>query len=267
MNASAAVSHALVLRRQGPAQKVNGKKAGQQPQHDARHVEDRFALAHEGWSRSSALGVTPPANTAARALTTLTATTVPLAPWRRRSRRQAVARMVLQLRRHAPAGVSFRHVRRQEGFGQSDPERSEATQVPSHMQRSLQTLYGYWNELRAGRLAPQRLEIEPSRIAGILSETFMLERIDAGTLPIPPCRHAAVRAVRLGAARQELPRRLERRRTASCSRATWRRSASRARSPSQPGGQSATAAIGSSSRPSCCRSSMPATRSAASSAP
>ena len=35
--------------------------------------------------------------------------------------------------------------------------------------------------MRAGRLAPQRLEIEPSRIAGILSETFMLERIDAGT--------------------------------------------------------------------------------------
>ena len=49
------------------------------------------------------------------------------------------------------------------------------------MQQSLQTLQSYWNEVRAGRLAPQRLEIEPSRIAGILSETFMLERIDAGT--------------------------------------------------------------------------------------
>ncbi len=48
------------------------------------------------------------------------------------------------------------------------------------MQSSLQTLYGYWNEVRAGRLAPQRLEIEPSRIAGILSETFMLERTDRG---------------------------------------------------------------------------------------
>jgi hypothetical protein len=47
--------------------------------------------------------------------------------------------------------------------------------------KTLQALYGYWNEVRAGRLAPQRLEIEPSRIAGILSETFMLERIDAGT--------------------------------------------------------------------------------------
>jgi hypothetical protein len=48
-------------------------------------------------------------------------------------------------------------------------------------QRTLQTLYGYWNEVRAGRLAPLRLEIEPSRIAGILSETFMLERFDAAT--------------------------------------------------------------------------------------
>lgn len=48
-------------------------------------------------------------------------------------------------------------------------------------QKTLQTLYRYWNEVRAGRLAPQRLEIEPSSIAGILSETFMLERVDAAT--------------------------------------------------------------------------------------
>jgi hypothetical protein len=48
-------------------------------------------------------------------------------------------------------------------------------------QRTLFTLYSYWNEVRAGRLAPRRLEIEPSRIAGILAETFMLERLDAAT--------------------------------------------------------------------------------------
>lgn len=47
--------------------------------------------------------------------------------------------------------------------------------------RSSQILLAYWNEVRAGRLAPRRLEIEPSRIAGILSETFMLERVDAHT--------------------------------------------------------------------------------------
>jgi len=36
------------------------------------------------------------------------------------------------------------------------------------MRSSLQTLYSYWNEVRRGRIAPQRLEIEPSRIAAIL---------------------------------------------------------------------------------------------------
>jgi hypothetical protein len=48
-------------------------------------------------------------------------------------------------------------------------------------QRTIQTLYAYWNELRAGRVAPRRLEIEPARIGSILPETFMLERIDAST--------------------------------------------------------------------------------------
>ena len=43
-------------------------------------------------------------------------------------------------------------------------------------QRTVQTLYAYWNDLRAGRIAPQRLEVEPARIAAILPETFMLER-------------------------------------------------------------------------------------------
>jgi hypothetical protein len=51
------------------------------------------------------------------------------------------------------------------------------------MQSSLQTLYRYWNEVRAGRLAPQRLDIEPSRIAEILAQTFMLELVDPGTYP------------------------------------------------------------------------------------
>jgi hypothetical protein len=44
--------------------------------------------------------------------------------------------------------------------------------------RTLHSLYAYWNDVRAGRLAPRRLEIEPSRIASILAETFMLERLD-----------------------------------------------------------------------------------------
>jgi hypothetical protein len=37
-------------------------------------------------------------------------------------------------------------------------------------------LYSYWNEVRGARIAPQRLEIEPSRIAQILADTFILER-------------------------------------------------------------------------------------------
>lgn len=45
-------------------------------------------------------------------------------------------------------------------------------------QKTTQLIYGYWNELRRGRLAPTRLEIEPSRIGSILAETFMLERTE-----------------------------------------------------------------------------------------
>jgi hypothetical protein len=41
-----------------------------------------------------------------------------------------------------------------------------------------QQLYGYWNELRAGRLAPRRFEVEPSSIASLLPDTFILERED-----------------------------------------------------------------------------------------
>jgi len=55
------------------------------------------------------------------------------------------------------------------------------TEVHTGMkQRTTQVLYAYWNEVRAGRIAPRRLEIEPSRIAGVLPETFMLERLDTG---------------------------------------------------------------------------------------
>jgi len=45
-------------------------------------------------------------------------------------------------------------------------------------QRTLQILYTYWDGLRAGRIAPLRLEIDPSRIGSILPEIFLLERMD-----------------------------------------------------------------------------------------
>lgn len=47
--------------------------------------------------------------------------------------------------------------------------------------KTTQILYTYWNEVRGNRLAPRRFEIEPSRIAPILSETFILERLDDAT--------------------------------------------------------------------------------------
>lgn len=48
------------------------------------------------------------------------------------------------------------------------------------MQPASKTLYAYWDEVRRGRLAPRRFEIEPGRIAEVLAESFILERADAG---------------------------------------------------------------------------------------
>ena len=42
-------------------------------------------------------------------------------------------------------------------------------------------LYSYWNEVRRGRMAPRRFDIEPARVAGILAETTILEQVDADT--------------------------------------------------------------------------------------
>jgi hypothetical protein len=47
--------------------------------------------------------------------------------------------------------------------------------------KTCQQLYAYWNDIRGGRIAPRRFDIEPSRIAPILPETFMLERTDFET--------------------------------------------------------------------------------------
>lgn len=42
---------------------------------------------------------------------------------------------------------------------------------------SSRTLYDYWNRVRGTRKVPRRLEIEPSRLAAILPEAFILERV------------------------------------------------------------------------------------------
>ena len=44
-----------------------------------------------------------------------------------------------------------------------------------------QSLYAYWNDVRGTRIAPKRFEIEPSCLAAILPDTFILERNDAET--------------------------------------------------------------------------------------
>jgi hypothetical protein len=48
-------------------------------------------------------------------------------------------------------------------------------------QKTNQILFQYWNGVRGERMAPRRFEIEPARIASILPETFILERLDADT--------------------------------------------------------------------------------------
>jgi hypothetical protein len=47
--------------------------------------------------------------------------------------------------------------------------------------RTNTALFNYWDTVRAGRLAPQRFEIEPSRISALLPYTFILEKLDAET--------------------------------------------------------------------------------------
>lgn len=47
--------------------------------------------------------------------------------------------------------------------------------------RTSQILFNYWNEVRAGRLAPKRFDIEPARISPILADTLLLELTDSQT--------------------------------------------------------------------------------------
>lgn len=45
-------------------------------------------------------------------------------------------------------------------------------------QRSTKTLYAYWNEIRGARSAPERRDIDPTRIRDALAHTFILESDD-----------------------------------------------------------------------------------------
>jgi hypothetical protein len=54
-------------------------------------------------------------------------------------------------------------------------------------QAATQELYSYWNGLRGERLSPERGEIDPTAIRGILADTFMLEVDAARDYPFRLC--------------------------------------------------------------------------------
>jgi hypothetical protein len=59
----------------------------------------------------------------------------------------------------------------------TETERLYCTRKATMKNRASKQLYSYWNEVRGDRLAPRRFEIEPARLAGLLPDAFILERI------------------------------------------------------------------------------------------
>ncbi len=47
-----------------------------------------------------------------------------------------------------------------------------------------QELFSYWNRLRGSRVAPERADIDPGAIRGVLADTFILELTADGALPM-----------------------------------------------------------------------------------
>lgn len=61
------------------------------------------------------------------------------------------------------------------------PARSEWQGQPIPMRKpSTRELFAYWNELRGARSAPERRDIDPTRIRHALANTFILEATEAG---------------------------------------------------------------------------------------
>jgi hypothetical protein len=54
-------------------------------------------------------------------------------------------------------------------------------------------LYAYWNDLRGGRAAPERADIDPAAIRSILSDTFILEFDQENRSPLFPFRLSGTR--------------------------------------------------------------------------
>lgn len=69
-----------------------------------------------------------------------------------------------------------------ESNGAEAPARDASQGPGTEMKhKTSKTLYAYWNEIRGTRQAPRRFEIEPARLAPILPEAFILERLDASS--------------------------------------------------------------------------------------
>ncbi|MEP5759332.1 MAG: PAS domain-containing protein [Litoreibacter sp.] len=69
-----------------------------------------------------------------------------------------------------------------------DKQTDNDTVVPMWMHQAemdtspLTNMYNYWEDLRAGRLAPLRSEVDPRAIASSLENGFILERVQPGSV-------------------------------------------------------------------------------------
>ena len=54
-------------------------------------------------------------------------------------------------------------------------------------QSASRQLYSHWNEIRRGRISPERADLDPAAIRGCIADTFMLEIDAARTYPFRLC--------------------------------------------------------------------------------
>ena len=80
--------------------------------------------------------------------------------------------------RHIPCSNTERTAKSGDGClkaGQIDPAEDSRAGATRPMQHAAsRELYAYWNEKRGTRPAPERAEIDPGAIRGVLSDTFIL---------------------------------------------------------------------------------------------
>jgi hypothetical protein len=75
----------------------------------------------------------------------------------------------------SPASLLSERLRTQEIVPKQDKAFDSGTQGRAMKLASSRELYAYWNALRGSRSAPERAEIDPVAIRGVLADTFILE--------------------------------------------------------------------------------------------